>query len=44
MTRHLKAEIVKLEKTAIARQRLVETRFRDDQLEQSVDKQRLSKH
>jgi hypothetical protein len=31
-------------KTVIAKQRLVQTRFRDDQLEESVDKQRLSKH
>jgi hypothetical protein len=40
----LKAGIVKSEKVATARQRLVETPFWKDQLEQSVDKQRLSKH
>jgi hypothetical protein len=44
VTWRLKAGIVKSEKTAIASQRFVETRFRDDQLEQSVDKQRLIKH
>jgi hypothetical protein len=39
-----KTGIVKSEKTVIARQRLVETRFRDDQMEKSVDKQRLTEH
>jgi hypothetical protein len=44
VTWRLEAGIVKSEKTTIAKQRLVETRFRDNQLEQSVDKKRLSKH
>jgi hypothetical protein len=44
VTWRLKAGIVKSEKTAFARQRLAETRFRDDQLGQSVDEYRLSKH
>jgi hypothetical protein len=43
VTRRLKSGIVKSEKTVIARQRIVDTSFRDNQLEQSVDKQRLSK-
>jgi hypothetical protein len=36
VTCRLKAGIVKSEKTAIARQQLVETHFRDNEVEQSV--------